>query len=43
MGYMAGDYYAGDYYAGGILSGLGSMLKGGLKTAVGFVTGGPGG
>ena len=43
MGYMAGDYYAGDYYAGGILSGLGSMIKGGLKTAVGFVTGGPGG
>ncbi len=43
MGYMAGDYMAGDYYAGGLFSGIGSMLKGLAKTAVGFVTGGPGG
>lgn len=43
MTYMAGDYYAGDYYAGGLLSGIGSMLKGAVKTGVGFVTGGPGG
>lgn len=43
MGYMAGDYYAGDYYAGGILSGIGSIFKGAVKTGLGFLTGGPGG
>ena len=36
-----GDYYRGDYYRGGLLSGLGSMLKGGIKTGIGFLTGGP--
>jgi hypothetical protein len=41
MGYMAGDYYAGDYYAGGILSGLGSMVKGAIRVGGGFLRGGP--
>jgi len=38
-----GDYYRGDYYRGGILSGLGSIVKGAVKTGFGFITGGPGG
>jgi hypothetical protein len=40
--YVVGDYYGrGDYYRGdGFLSGLGSLIKGAARTALGFLPGG---